>query len=289
MEMEGKPIMSIASIIQPGVEVRELQSNLMDHDYLLFIKLPWNYDRDDTNYPILYSLDGNRSFPFYSTMSLIYETPGFNREDTIIVGIGYKVDVNRTTGLADWAMWRTHDLTPERDKEVESFWKERLSDLLDGDDREIQTGGAPRFLHSINEEIFPFIESNYRVSSNRRGLAGYSYGGLFALYVLFHTPDMFSKYFAGSPTMWDQLFEYEEDYSSAHDELKARVLITGGSSEHDLIIRVERMVELLRLREYPGLELEFNIFEDEGHTSAYPSFVSRALRNFSGESLPNME
>jgi len=275
--------MSIESIIQPGVEVRELRSNLMDHDYLLYVKLPWNYDRDDTTYPVLFSLDGNRAFPFYSTMSLIYETPGFNREETIMVGIGYKVDSNRIAGLADWAVWRTHDLTPERDEEVERFWKERFSDLLDGGDREILTGGAPRFLHSIQEEIFPFIESNYRVSSTQRGLAGYSYGGLFALYVLFHTPDMFSKYFAGSPTMWDQLFKYEEDYSSAHDELNARVLITGGSLELDLIIQIERLVELLRLREYPGLELEFNIFEDEGHVSAYPSFVSRAPPNHSLE------
>jgi predicted alpha/beta superfamily hydrolase len=287
--MEGKPVMSMVSIMQPGVEIRELKSKLLEHDYLLYVKLPWKYDQDDQEYPVLFCLDGNRSFPFYSTMSLVYETPGSNREGTVVVGIGYKVDSDRIAGLADWAIWRTHDLTPERDEEVERFWKERLSDQLDGVDREIKTGGAFTFLRSIHEEIIPFIESNYRVSSSRRGLAGYSYGGLFTLYVLFHNPDLFSHYLNGSPTMWDQLFEHEEKYASENDELVARVFMTAGSSECDVISKLERMVELLRMRKYPGLALEYKVFEGEGHISAYPSFVSRALRYFYGENLTTIE
>lgn len=270
--------MKVASIIQPGVEVQKLHSSVIDHEFQLYIKLPWNYDRDDTIYPVLFCLDGNRSFPLYSTTSLIYETPVTDSEEIVIVGIGYKVDSDRVKGLADWAAWRIRDFTPDRNEEVERFWKKKLSSLKRGDDWDIITGGASTFLESLREELIPFIEETYRVSSGKRGLAGYSYGGLFTLYVLFNAPEMFIKYFAGSPSMWDQLFEYEKDYSSSHDDLKARVFVTAGAMELDLIKQVQNLKERLCSRGYQGLELKTHVFDGEGHASAYAASVSRALR-----------
>jgi hypothetical protein len=283
MDIVGENAMTKMSIVQPGVEIRELESTILHRDYLLYIKLPWKYDFEENEYPVLFCLDGNRSFPFYSTMSLVYETPGSNREEVIVVGIGYKVDRNRIAGLADWAVWRTHDLTPERNEGVESFWREKLSGLTTEADREVETGGAPIFLRSIREEIIPFIEKNYRISSSRRGLAGYSYGGLFTLYALFQAPNLFSNHLAGSPTLWDRLFDYEEDYATGHNDLETRLFLTVASLELELIPRIERMFELLRSRKYPSLKLEHKIFEGEGHASAYPSFVARALLSFYGE------
>jgi uncharacterized protein len=59
---------------------------------------------------------------------------------------------------------------------------------------EVKSGGAVRFLECIEKEIIPFVESNYRVSPADRGIGGYSYGGLFSLYVLFFKPALFSIY-----------------------------------------------------------------------------------------------
>jgi hypothetical protein len=243
----------------------------------LYVKLPWRYDRSNATYPVLFSLDGNRSFPLYSTMSLIYETPGTNTKEIVIVGVGYKTDKDRIRGLTQWAAWRTRDLTPVHQEEIERYWKERLSVLLEGENLDVQSGSAPLFLQSLREEIIPFIEANYHVSSTDRGLAGYSYGGLFTLFALFHAPEMFTRYFAGSPTMWDQLFEYEEDYASTHDDLQAKVFITTGSREADLLEPVQRILDRLRSRGYPGLEVLTHVFEGEGHSSAYAASVSRAL------------
>jgi len=243
----------------------------------VYIKLPWNYDRSNITYPVLFSLDGNRSFPLYSTMSLIYETPGTNTQEIVIVGVGYKVDSDRIRGFAQWAAWRTRDLTPVRNEADEQYWNGILSALLKGEDLGVQSGGAPLFLQSLCEEIIPFIEANYRVSSTDKGLAGYSYGGLFTLYALFHTPETFVRYFAGSPTMWDQLFEYEENYASNHSDLKARLFITAGGRETDLLEPIQRLMERLRSRGYPRLEQLTHVFEGEGHSSAYAASVSQAL------------
>jgi len=264
-------------MIQPGIEEQQMHSNILNLDLELLIKLPWRYVQTNTKYPVLFCLDANRSFPLYSTMSLIYETPGPVTKEIIIVGVGYKLDPDRLRGLAQWAAWRTRDLTPVRDEETEHFWEKMLSPLLGGENLEVQSGGAPRFLRSIKEEIIPIIETNYRVSKIDRGLAGYSYGGLFVLYALFHTPELFTHYFAGSPTMWNQLFKYEKKYALTHRDLKARLFLTAGSNETDLQDPIRRMIECLQSREYPGLEILSHVFEGEGHASAYAPAVSRAL------------
>ena len=267
----------VASIFQPGIEVQSLHSEILQQDFELYIKLPWSYVTGDAVYPVLFTLDANRAFPLYSTMSLIYETPRTGAAEIIIVGIGYKVDEDRMIGLTQWAAWRTRDFTIERNKETEQFWKERLSAILGSEYQGVQSGGAAHFLTSLCAEIIPYVEKNYRVSSDR-GLAGYSYGGLFTLYTLLHAPELFKRYFAGSPTMWEKLFEYEEQYASVHDDLAAKVFITEGGLESDLHEPLQRMVDRLRGREYPGLELQTYVFEGEGHSSAYAASVSKALR-----------
>jgi predicted alpha/beta superfamily hydrolase len=254
-----------------------LHSNVLDRDLQLYVKLPWNYARSDSAHPVLFCLDANRSFPLYSTMSLIFETPGTGREGILIVGVGYALDEDRLRGLAEWAAWRTLDLTPERSEPTEQFWTERLA-ALRSDGSPVRSGGAVHFLRALRDEVIPFVEANYRVTATGRGLAGYSYGGLFALYTLLQAPGLFSRFFAGSPTMWDQLFEYEKQYAAAHDDLKARVFLSAGSLETDLCERLHRMETRLLSREYPGLELETRVFDDEEHESAYAAAVSRALR-----------
>lgn len=265
------------SIMQPGIEVRDLRSQVINQDLRLYIKLPWYYDRNDKSYPVLFCLDANRSFPLYSTTSLIVETPGTGSPEIVIVGVGYQVDDDRIKGLVQWAAWRTRDFLPERREKTEAYWNQLLSSLLGGEEILVQSGGASLFLQSLQEEIIPFIQQNYRVSIHDQGLAGYSYGGLFTLYALFHAPETFQRYFAGSPTMYDRLFDYEQDYASTHHDLEAKPFITAGSREPDVIEPVQRMVENLQSRGYPGLEVTFHLFENEGHRSAMGAAISRAL------------
>ena len=67
----------------------------------------------------------------------------------------------------------------------------------------------------MKNELFPFMETNYKVDSNNRTLMGCSLGGLITLYTLFTQPDMFSGYAAASPaTGWDKevLYKYEKKF-----------------------------------------------------------------------------
>jgi predicted alpha/beta superfamily hydrolase len=261
----------------PGIEVQSLHSTILNRELQLYIKLPWSYERSSNVYPVLYCTDANRSFFTYSTNSLIFETPGPDTPEILIVGIGYRLDADRIKGLVQWASWRTRDLTPVSRSEIDQWWIERLSPMLEGEAIEVHSGGAPYFLDAITNEVIPFIEANYRFSAMDRGLAGYSYGGLFTLYVLFHAPELFQRYFAGSPTMWRQLFTDEEAYAATHKDLPAKLFLTAGEHEADLLEEFNLLLETLKSRNYPGLDLQTQIFSDEGHASAYAAAVSRAL------------
>jgi predicted alpha/beta superfamily hydrolase len=263
--------------IQPGVETRSFHSRVLDQDLLLFIKLPWTYEKDDKTYPVLFTLDANRHFLIFSTTSLIFETPGLNTQEIVIVGIGYQLDNDRTRGFSQYGLWRTRDLTPIRREEIEQYWSTHPALILPGENAAVKTGGAHQFLEAIQKEIIPFIEADYRVQSNERGLAGYSYGGLFTLYTLFSAPEIFSRYFAGSPSMWDVLFEYEKNYASTHQDLPVKLFMTAGGREKETCKGIKKMVERLHSRSYPGLEVITHFFAGEGHMSGAAAAFSRAL------------
>ena len=279
--METSPLL-------PGVVLHELHSSILDQDMYLYVKLPWSYARTQTIYPVLFCLDANRTFPIYVTTSMIYETPAFGTREIVIVGIGYKVDQDGLKGLAQWGVWRTRDLTPVSRPNVDSYWQDVLSKFHGLNGISVCTGGAPRFLDCLQQEVIPNIEANFRVSREDRGLAGYSYGGLFTLYALFHAAETFQRYFAGSPSMWDVVFEYEQAYADTHTDLPAKLLMTAGSRETDLLEPFQRMADNLASREYPGLELQSQIIEGEGHISGGASAISRALGLFYYEDVYNL-
>jgi len=265
------------SSLQPGIEVRDLHSGALNQGLRLYVKLPWRYERSDAAYPVLFALDANRSFPIYATMSLIFETPVRPGTELIVVGVGYQTDDDRLKGLAQWGAWRTRDLTPVRRKSAEDWLAGVLSAVLPDGNLPVESGEAARFLQALSEEVIPFVDANYRTCSAERGLGGYSDGGLFVLYTLFRAPELFTRYFAGSPSMWDELFDYEQQYAATHQDLSARLFMTAGGREAETVASMRRMAERLRVRGYPGLEVLTHIFAGEGHSSGMAAAVSRAL------------
>jgi predicted alpha/beta superfamily hydrolase len=197
--------------------------------------------------------------------------------EMIVVGIGYP-----TESMLDITGWRRRDLTPTRDPDQEALWRERIPGIT-----EFQSGGAPAFLQFIRDELKPFIASNYRVDENDCALLGDSLGGLFTLYVLFHHPDTFQRYLAGSPFFhYDDrvIFRFEEEFAVAHEDLPVKLFLAAGGLEGDArLSALSEMETLLRSRQYPGLSLETVVFEGENHFSVIPATISRGLRILYGQ------
>jgi predicted alpha/beta superfamily hydrolase len=84
------------------------------------------------------------------------------------------------------------------------------------------------------DDVIPTVEGRYPVDDRRRAVAGFSFSGLFGLYLLFHRPEVFSSYLVGSPSLWwddGRAFGWEEAWARSHDDLAARVFLSIGSNE----------------------------------------------------------
>ena len=182
-----------------NTEKRILHSEIINDDFEIYISLPYSYVNTDTIYPVFFNLDANISFGITDN---VVHLGALNREipEMIVVGIAYTIQ-----GIEDWAAWRCRDFRPTSNPEKDKTWQDRLSQATGRNDIVVASGGADKFLSFICEELIPFIESNYRVSSSDRTIAGVSASGLFTLYTLFKKPETFQRYFAGSPSInWDE-------------------------------------------------------------------------------------
>jgi predicted alpha/beta superfamily hydrolase len=269
---EGFPMVSI-----PRTEMRPFYSAILDREMLIHIKLPSSYySNPEKVFPGWYFTDANRSFPLVEGIINIFDLPGSDQQGLVLIGIGYKI-----RDMGDWGAFRTQDLTPTNVPAQDSSWSANLSNLT-GRTYEVKTGGAGKFLEFIEKELIPFVESNYRVSSANRGIGGYSYGGLFSLYVLLKKPELFNNYYAGSPSIgYDNgvLFNYEQEYAATHKDMEVKLFMSAGSLEGPWMLdNMKKMTDVLKSRNYPGLKLETRVFPDEWHQSCPPTSITLAYR-----------
>jgi len=269
------PIIPEVSLI--STEKRMLHSKIVNQDFEIYVSLPYLYSMSDTTYPVLYSFDANVKFGMMSNVVNNLGTLTREIPEIIVVGIAYPIK-----GLEDWVIGRNRDLTPTRKTEHEEYWQKRLSKVTGRNDIVVESGHADKFIAFIRDELIPFIESNYRVSSKDRALHGTSLGGLFTLYALFQYPELFQRYFAGSPSIdWDEpyMFKLENDFAASHQDMAVKLFMcVGGLESESYINNMEQMTKLLRSRNYPSLELETFVFENETHGSTISASVARGLK-----------
>jgi len=258
-------------------EVRTLHSDYVDQDYELFISLPRSYNNTNSNYPVIFILDSYRAFPIVKGLTDALSWPNPQIPEVILVGIGYG---GKGQGAAlNWVVGRTRDLSPTRNMRREESYENRLAN--GGVNIDIETGGGPQFLDFIRKELLPLIDSSYRIDNTLRMLSGYSAGGLFGLYVLFNDPELFSKYFIGSPSITSfsdsMTFKYELDYADTKKDLPADVFISVGQLEEENAESMKKIADLMYSRKYKGLNLQTMVFEKENHFTCYTTALNRAL------------
>jgi predicted alpha/beta superfamily hydrolase len=197
-------------------------------------------------------------------------------EEFLLVGVPLKSET-----LADHGRKRTFDFTPT---EVEAENKS-LSQMFGG---EVHTGGAPMFLRTLKEELIPYIESKYRVNSDR-GLAGYSFGGLFAAYVWLTDGSTFSRYLIGSSGDWDNgvLRKTEAALAKSGKTLHGRVFISVGADEEDEDVGAfKNLTTAITSHAYPNLRLESHVFESTDHRSGAVGAFLRGLKSLYARPQP---
>ncbi|MFT0849186.1 alpha/beta hydrolase-fold protein [Achromobacter sp. F4_2707] len=133
---------------------------------------------------ILYMLDGNAAIDTLTDTDLAALS---DKNAPILVAIGYDVPTRNDV------VSRAYDYTPP----VYEGSTRVLAPIVRGR----VGGGADTFLQFIEQHVKPLVSMQER-DGVRDYLWGHSYGGLFALHVLFTQPDAFDAYIVADPSVW---------------------------------------------------------------------------------------
>jgi predicted alpha/beta superfamily hydrolase len=248
-----------------NTELRTLTAvNIPGQAYQLRVSLPERYyDSDATTYPVLYLLDGDYCFAM-ATDILRYLVYGSEVPELTLVGIAYDSVRMSSDGGTNR---RVRDLTP--------FPVENRPG----------SGGAENFRRVLCEEIFPFIESNYRAAPGERALWGHSLGGLFGLYVLFHSPELFRRYIIISPALRygkPDAFDLEAEFAKMHGELSARLYLAVAEFEY-YYPPFPDFVRALTSRQYKNLDIQAQVMTGATHFSVVAEGLARGLKAVFGK------
>ena len=140
-------------------------------------------------------------------------------------------------------------------------------------------GGGPTYLASLTNEIIPAAEDFLGFVPAKRGIAGYSLGGLFALWSIFNT-DMFCLAASASGSLW---FDGWTDYIAANDPKSkiCEIYISVGDKEKNARDQRMRMVEENSRITAQRLGAKFEL-NDGNHFKDAPLRMARAIEHISG-------
>jgi uncharacterized protein len=272
---------------------RRMQGTDVPWPHDVHIALPPSYERGDRVYPVLWVTDASLSFLLVvGLMNWLHTVQELS--ELIVVGVGASDESDH----AEFAGRRTHDFYPV------SRWVNAGPGgayMEDGMSAEMRGagGGADALLTFLVDELRPQLAAEFRFADDH-GLVGFSGGGHFVGFALLSRPAAFGRYLAGSPALSgceDLLFTMEADYAATHDDLVAKVFLGAGEAEladpyvaaADVVGSMTRMSQVLRIRNYPSLELTSRLYPGQTHGSALSYSLSEGLRTLYPRTAPSVD
>lgn len=254
---EAEPVEAEAAEVLPvspsmTTDVRTFSSAATGRDYVVYVTLPFSYEMSEANYPAIYITDGD-FYTLSTAMAAGQVAFGQEMPEIITVGIGYGGSAMNSLQR------REEDMSPE---------------------------GSEAFLQFLRDELIPDIETNYRVDPATRTLLGHSLGGTFSLYTLFNGSGTFNQIIASSPSCAEGVCVDEESaFAAEHDTLPARLFVSVGELDAEVLPMVQSLDEALQASNYEGLVSQMVTLDGETHLSARPrAFISGLRSIFASES-----
>ncbi|MEU9100028.1 alpha/beta hydrolase-fold protein [Streptomyces sp. NPDC048361] len=253
------------------------------------IALPPSYEHSDSSYPVLWVTDASLTFPLIiGLMNWLHTVQEV--AELMVIGVGAPAE----SSPAEFGTRRTHDFYPMPKRGSAGPGGARV----EAQSNAVTTGGggAEAFLSFLVDELRPRLATELRCGDDH-GLVGFSGGGHFVGFALLSRPAAFDRYVASSPALSgceDLLFNLEADYAMTHDDLPAKVFLGAGEAEItdpylaavDIVGSMTRMSQLLRLRNYPSLELTTRLYPRQTHGSALSYTLNEGLRTLYPHTAP---
>ncbi len=292
-----EPMPLPAASMFPQTHYFEVDSVKANARYGVWVTIPKVYDKDPKRaFPAIYMPDANNSAPLSASFSDMSEWDFIDPYlPTIQVAVGY------TGKDADLMLAvRARDLLPPGEalpSGIEDVMKATVDlGLLDSAGgalylHNLKNPAADRFLAFLTEELHPFIAKNYRVQSDKLGLFGHSYGGLFATYASLQKSTIFKNFGASSPGILPErsvIFKLHADAAASGGLSDRNLHMTVGTREITVPGIYQYLVgggsvEFMRLAgsaPLKGLNFSSHLIVDESHISIWSSSAFSFLRRF---------
>ena len=233
----------------------QLESEVYQSDREINVWTPPSYIEGDTQYSVLYVIDGGLDQDFHH-ISGIAQVSTLNAQFEELIIVGIKTE-NRMNEL-------THEPKDPR------YIREPAV-----------AGGSDRFVQHINDEVIPFIKTNYRVNQNR-AVIGESLAGLFIAEVFLRHPDTFTHYVSISPSLWwddKGLAKTAPESLAKHDGKKRYLYLTMASEGGTMQGGLDMMMEAINANKPTGLSWEYVDRRDsERHSTIYHGAAHDAIK-----------
>lgn len=238
----------------PAIKVVPIEDSSLGRDYELYVKLPEDYDANsDQTHPVIYIADARWNIEIISG-SIEYLV-----QDAILVGISWEKGIPIQQS-------RMRDYTPDK---------------YTGENYKHPTGEAREHLSFLQNDVFKYVESEYKIDPTRRTYFGYSVGGTFGSYILLTHPKTFRNYIIGSPApLFSGQFahEYTPISQVTPESLDANVFVSVGSDETPKYAEnAFSLVRFLKSRKSNTSHVEFKVIESANHDFAFPMSAMQGL------------
>ena len=238
----------------PAIQVVPIKDSAEGRDYELYIRLPKDYDTNTHQlHPVIYIADAQWH------IEIISGSIGYLIKDAILVGVSWEKDIPIQQS-------RRRDYMPNK---------------YTGKNYKHPTGQAKEHLAFFQNDVFKYVESNYKADPTRRTYFGYSVSGTFGSYILLTQPNTFRNYIIGSPApLFGGHFvhEYEPLSEALSDSLDANVFVSVGSDEESKYIEnALSLVSFLKSKKSIKSQMTFKVIESADHAFAFPMSAMQSL------------
>ena len=237
-----------------------ITSRILGEERTIFVSTPSGYSDSTASFPVMYVLDGDPDvITFYS--GIVNNLFGYDLcPEMIIVAIENTV--------------RIRDMAPSKPKynelgvEIKYYGDEKV-------------GEADKFLSFIENELFPYIDKNYRTIPYRI-FSGHSAAAMCVTHAFLSHTNMFNAYIAMSPSLyWDSNLlnrVADEKIGGLNLKYKQYYFSVGGDETPSNIGEAHTFAKTLKVKSPTALRWKFDYIANEDHGSQVTVALYNALR-----------
>src|SRR5690554_6269765 len=236
----------------PEHETFKIDSKEVDELRVINVWLPEDYNTSDLSYPVLYMPDGGIQEDFPHIANTLSELIKAQKIPPYIL-----VGIENTQ--------RRKDLTPptqvEKDKEIAPI-----------------VGGSAKFRAFIENELIPYVNSNYR-TTDEKGIIGESLAGLFVTETLMVQPELFDFYIAFDPSLWwndKYLLKNSEEFLTEFTHESKRFWFAGSGAK-DISKSINNLAKEFEKNAPENLIWNFSDEPKEKHNTIFRATKEKAM------------